>query len=97
VNGGNNRHPTIWAKNCGLVLVSASESVDKPLKYPTIFNSADIAVIAKIDLADAVELDWTGRAGEHSGSAAGHEGAARFVEEGREVHEFGSVLASRNA
>lgn len=30
---------------------------DKPLKYPTIFNSADVAVITKIDLAAAVEFD----------------------------------------
>jgi hydrogenase nickel incorporation protein HypB len=30
---------------------------DKPLKYPTIFNSADVAVITKSDLAAAVEFD----------------------------------------
>jgi hydrogenase nickel incorporation protein HypB len=35
-----------------------TEGEDKPLKYPTIFNSADVAVISKIDLADAVEFDW---------------------------------------
>jgi hydrogenase nickel incorporation protein HypB len=29
----------------------------KPLKYPTIFNSADVAIITKSDLADAVEFD----------------------------------------
>ena len=37
-----------------LVLMSVTEGEDKPLKYPTIFNSADVAVITKIDLADAV-------------------------------------------
>jgi hydrogenase nickel incorporation protein HypB len=41
-----------------LVLLSVTEGEDKPLKYPTIFNSADVAVITKIDLADAVEFDW---------------------------------------
>jgi hydrogenase nickel incorporation protein HypB len=41
-----------------LVLLSVTEGEDKPLKYPTIFNSADVAVITKIDLADAVEYDW---------------------------------------
>jgi hydrogenase nickel incorporation protein HypB len=41
-----------------LVLLSVTEGEDKPLKYPTIFNSADIAVITKIDLAAAVEFDW---------------------------------------
>jgi hydrogenase nickel incorporation protein HypB len=40
-----------------LVLVSTTEGEDKPLKYPTIFNTADVAVITKLDLADAVECD----------------------------------------
>ncbi len=40
-----------------LVLMSVTEGEDKPLKYPTIFNSADVAVITKIDLATAVEFD----------------------------------------
>ncbi len=39
------------------VLLSVTEGEDKPLKYPTIFNSADVAVITKIDLAEAVEFD----------------------------------------
>jgi hydrogenase nickel incorporation protein HypB len=40
-----------------LVLLSVTEGEDKPLKYPTIFNSADVAVITKSDLAEAVEFD----------------------------------------
>jgi hydrogenase nickel incorporation protein HypB len=40
-----------------LVLMSVTEGEDKPLKYPTIFNSADLAVITKLDLAEAVEFD----------------------------------------
>ena len=40
-----------------LVLMSTTEGEDKPLKYPTIFNSSDVAVITKIDLAAAVEFD----------------------------------------
>jgi hydrogenase nickel incorporation protein HypB len=39
------------------VLLSATEGEDKPLKYPTIFNSSDVAVITKMDLADAAEFD----------------------------------------
>jgi hydrogenase nickel incorporation protein HypB len=39
------------------VLLSVTEGEDKPLKYPTIFNSADVAVITKSDLAAAVEFD----------------------------------------
>jgi hydrogenase nickel incorporation protein HypB len=45
-------------ENLRLVLLSVTEGEDKPLKYPTIFNSADVAVITKIDLAEAVEFDW---------------------------------------
>ncbi len=40
-----------------LVLLSVTEGEDKPLKYPTIFNTADVAIITKIDLAEAVEFD----------------------------------------
>jgi hydrogenase nickel incorporation protein HypB len=40
-----------------VVLLSVTEGEDKPLKYPGIFNSADIAVIAKMDLAEACEFD----------------------------------------
>ena len=44
-------------ENLRLVLLSVTEGEDKPLKYPTIFNSADVAVITKLDLAQAVEFD----------------------------------------
>lgn len=39
------------------VLLSATEGEDKPLKYPTIFNSSDVAVITKMDMAEAAEFD----------------------------------------
>ena len=41
-----------------LVLTAVTEGEDKPLKYPTIFHSSDVAVVSKIDLAAAVEFDW---------------------------------------
>jgi hydrogenase nickel incorporation protein HypB len=40
-----------------LVLLSVTEGEDKPLKYPTIFNTADVAVITKMDMAAAAEFD----------------------------------------
>ncbi len=40
-----------------MVLMSVTEGEDKPAKYPTIFNTADLAVITKIDLAAAVGFD----------------------------------------
>ncbi|BDP44273.1 hydrogenase accessory protein HypB (plasmid) [Deinococcus aetherius] len=39
------------------VLISTTEGEDKPLKYPTMFNTADVVVITKMDLAPAVEFD----------------------------------------
>ena len=36
--------------------MSVTEGEDKPLKYPTMFNSADLCIISKIDLAKAVEF-----------------------------------------
>jgi hydrogenase nickel incorporation protein HypB len=45
-------------ENLRLVLISVTEGEDKPLKYPIIFNSADVAVVTKMDLALAVEFDW---------------------------------------
>jgi hydrogenase nickel incorporation protein HypB len=40
-----------------VVLHAVTEGEDKPLKYPTIFNSADLAIVTKIDLADVVGFD----------------------------------------
>lgn len=45
-------------ENVRVVLISVTEGEDKPLKYPTIFNSADVAIVTKIDLATAVEFDY---------------------------------------
>lgn len=50
-----------------LVLLSVTEGEDKPLKYPTIFNTADVAVVTKTDIAAAVEFDLgAARANIHS-------------------------------
>ena len=40
-----------------VVLISTTEGEDKPLKYPTMFNTADVVVITKMDIAEAVEFD----------------------------------------
>ena len=40
-----------------VVLLSATEGEDKPLKYQVLFHSADVAIITKIDLAEACEFD----------------------------------------
>ncbi|MBN8594223.1 MAG: hydrogenase nickel incorporation protein HypB [Anaerolineae bacterium] len=40
-----------------IVLLSVTEGEDKPLKYPVMFNSADVTIFTKMDLAAAVEFD----------------------------------------
>ncbi|HET6246171.1 MAG TPA: hydrogenase nickel incorporation protein HypB [Tepidisphaeraceae bacterium] len=66
-------------ENLRLVLMSVTEGEDKPLKYPTIFNTADVAVITKIDLAAAVEFD----------SAAAHK-SIQAVRPGMRIFELSS-------
>jgi hydrogenase nickel incorporation protein HypB len=39
-----------------VVVTSVTEGEDKPLKYPTIFQRADLVLVNKSDLADAVEF-----------------------------------------
>ncbi len=39
------------------VLFSVTEGEDKPLKYPLAFNTAHVALVTKIDIADAVGYD----------------------------------------
>jgi hydrogenase nickel incorporation protein HypB len=62
-----------------LVLFSVTEGEDKPLKYPSIFNTADVALITKTDLADAVEFN----------SAEAHRSIAS-VRPGMEIFEVSS-------
>ncbi|HEV2132808.1 MAG TPA: hydrogenase nickel incorporation protein HypB [Terracidiphilus sp.] len=40
-----------------VVLLSVTEGEDKPLKYPGLFNSADAAIITKIDIAEPCGFD----------------------------------------
>lgn len=39
-----------------VVLLSATEGEDKPLKYPPMFQAADVVIVNKIDLSAAVEF-----------------------------------------
>lgn len=56
-NVGNLVCPTAYDLGEGLrvALLSVTEGEDKPAKYPQLFHSADLVVITKIDLSDAVE------------------------------------------
>lgn len=58
-NIGNLVCPAAWdlGEDVRVVLLSATEGEDKPLKYPKLFHSADVVVLTKIDLAAACEFD----------------------------------------
>ena len=58
-NVGNLVCPTSWdlGESIRAVLMSVTEGEDKPQKYPGLFNTADVAVITKTDLAAPCEFD----------------------------------------
>jgi hydrogenase nickel incorporation protein HypB len=58
-NVGNLVCPAAWdlGEDLRIALLSVTEGEDKPLKYPRIFKDADVAVVTKCDLAEAVEFD----------------------------------------
>jgi hydrogenase nickel incorporation protein HypB len=58
-NVGNLVCPTSWdlGESVRVALLSVTEGEDKPLKYPGLFNTADVAVITKTDLAAACDFD----------------------------------------
>lgn len=58
-NVGNLVCPSSWdlGEDLRVLLFAVTEGEDKPLKYPTLINTADVVLISKIDLAAAVEFD----------------------------------------
>lgn len=44
-------------ENQRIALLSVTEGEDKPLKYPTLFKTADVVIINKIDIAEVVGFD----------------------------------------
>jgi hydrogenase nickel incorporation protein HypB len=58
-NVGNLVCPTSWdlGESLRVALLSVTEGEDKPLKYPGLFNTSDLAIITKVDLAEACEFD----------------------------------------
>lgn len=60
-NVGNLICPTGYdlGEDTRVALLSVTEGEDKPAKYPQLFHSADVVVITKIDIAEAVEWNRT--------------------------------------
>ncbi|MGH9406953.1 MAG: hydrogenase nickel incorporation protein HypB [Terriglobia bacterium] len=95
-NVGNLVCPSAYdlGENLRLVLLSVTEGEDKPLKYPTIFNSADAAVITKIDLAAAVEYDWAAVAANVQSVRPGMKLIKLSAKTGEGMSEWLNLLAS---
>jgi hydrogenase nickel incorporation protein HypB len=77
------------------VLMSVTEGEDKPLKYPTIFNTADIAVITNTDLAEAVEFDWEAARRNIEGVRPGMETIAVSAKTGAGMEQWMQRLSIR--
>ena len=58
-NVGNLVCPTSWdlGESLRVVLMSVTEGEDKPQKYPGLFNTADVVLITKTDLAEPCEFN----------------------------------------
>ena len=80
-----------------VVLLSVTEGEDKPLKYPTIFNSADVAIVTKTDLAHAVEFDWAAASANIQAVRPGMEVFRLSTKSGEGVDDFLKHLATRLA
>jgi hydrogenase nickel incorporation protein HypB len=78
-----------------VVLLSVTEGEDKPLKYPTIFNSADLAVITKSDLAAAVEFDEPAARGNIQAVRPGMEVLKLSAKTGEGMEEYLDFLQRR--
>jgi hydrogenase nickel incorporation protein HypB len=44
-------------ENCRVVLTAVTEGEDKPLKYPSLFKTADIVILTKVELAAAAGFE----------------------------------------
>jgi hydrogenase nickel incorporation protein HypB len=82
-------------ENLRLVLISVTEGEDKPLKYPTIFNSADVAVVTKVDLAAAVEFDWQAAYGNIQAVRPGMQVLKLSAKTGEGMKEYLNFLKAR--
>ncbi|MFN5392261.1 MAG: hydrogenase nickel incorporation protein HypB [Planctomycetota bacterium] len=58
-NVGNLVCPTSWdlGESLRVGMLSVTEGEDKPLKYPGLFNTCDVVLLTKMDLAEACEFD----------------------------------------
>jgi hydrogenase nickel incorporation protein HypB len=84
-------------ENLRLVLMSVTEGEDKPLKYPTIFNSADVAILTKMDLAQAVDFNEEAALANIQAVRPGMQVFKVSARNDQGVSEFSAYLRSRHA
>ncbi len=80
-----------------LVLMSVTEGEDKPLKYPTIFNTADWAVLTKRDMAHAAEFDERTALGNIQAVRPGMRVLSTSAKSGQGIRELISAIVSARA
>ena len=80
-----------------LVLLSVTEGEDKPLKYPTIFNTADVAVVTKVDLAEAAGCDLAALRREHRPGPSRHADFRGVLEERRRDGRLAAASSAARA
>ncbi len=76
------------------VVLSVTEGEDKPLKYPTIFNTADVALITKTDLAEAAGFDWDAALGNIQSVRPGMRALGVSAKTGAGMTEYLALLES---
>jgi hydrogenase nickel incorporation protein HypB len=98
-NVGNLVCPTSWdlGEAVRLALLSVTEGEDKPLKYPGLFNTADIAAITKIDLAAACDFDRGLACANINAVRPGMRVIETSAKTGAGIDEWLDYLASRRA
>jgi hydrogenase nickel incorporation protein HypB len=77
-----------------VALLSVTEGEDKPLKYPALFASADLVVLTKVDIADAVEFDAQAATSAIAAVAPGRPVVATSARSGQGVDELLAILVS---
>jgi len=95
-NVGNLVCPTSYDLGEGVrvALLSVTEGEDKPLKYPALFASADVVVLTKTDIADAVDFDADAAAAAVAAVAPGRPVVATSARTGLGVAELLDLLVA---
>ena len=94
-NVGNLVCPSSWdlGEDLRVLLFPVTEGEDKPLKYPTLINTADVVVISKMDLAAAVGFDMELASATFSRFARGSKSSKRRPKPGKESRSGSNTWA----